>query len=942
MADYTLPDVAQKRVRFFDGQYLQDQDFIDEQKYHLDRGRRMPRLLGVSGVVQGLVVTASATFQVLVGRGAAIDDDGRQLVLAADTTLTLTAKFAKQQNVEIRIVYREQATDVAQTGGKSARRFDETPLIAAVAPDGSVAVAPSDALTTWDGPSVLLATLVVGDSGIVTVDPSTQVRAGLELPGAIEVGTSGRFGGPLSVAGHLAVGTPQAENAESWGRVLDLLGSVSTKLSVRTAQIDARVLAHDAGWFGGPAGMIVGTRTNHALSLGTNGATRVTIAPGGNVGVGGAAGNAKLTVTGAGRDVVDLSVSGRIQSASDVGGVWAGKNFVGGVEPDGAKTGFWTAGSWRLTVGPTGHVGIGTGPGDVENAESWERVVDVSAQWNAKLSLRAAGIDARMHVHNTGVYGAAAGMIVGTKSNHPLSVVTNGAARLQVSAAGNVGIGAAAGTPRLTVTGGGNDSIDLLVNGRIRSGSPMGGVWVGDTAFIGGTDLTAGRIGLFNNGTWSLTVGKNGQIGIGLGNAEVENAEGWERVVDIGATYNAKLSVRAAGIDGRLMAHGGIYGAPAGLVVGTKTNHALSLVTGGAARLVVADTGNVGIGGGAGSAKVTVTGAGKDAVDLSVSGRIQSVSNVGGLWAGGNFVGGVEPDGVKLGIWTAGNWRLTVGNTGHIGIGTGIKDVENGENWERVVEIASASNVKLSLRTDTGIDGRVLAHTGGMYGSRSGMLVGTKSNHALYFYTNGTSRVSIASTGETYFNKPIYIPISGVEWGDDSGAGFDPPGVYRYYYAVRHNWNPNNPSDGGVSFRPAGVIPSDERLKTEIHEVTGAVALLERLRGVAFRWNDSGLRYLTSDVEEVLCAGPEATHEENEALWERIRRARYPALGGRTLGVVAQDVEAVLPELVETDPTGVKGVDYSALTALLVQAVKEQQTSIRELSRRLQALEPAG
>ena len=40
MADYVLPDVVEKRVRFFDGQFLQDQDFIDEQNYQLDREHR--------------------------------------------------------------------------------------------------------------------------------------------------------------------------------------------------------------------------------------------------------------------------------------------------------------------------------------------------------------------------------------------------------------------------------------------------------------------------------------------------------------------------------------------------------------------------------------------------------------------------------------------------------------------------------------------------------------------------------------------------------------------------------------------------------------------------------------------------------------------------------------------------------------------------------------
>ena len=57
-AGYEQPKDVVKRVRFFDGQYLQDQDFVDEQHYHIDRQRRHNRTLHVGGIADGLGVTS--------------------------------------------------------------------------------------------------------------------------------------------------------------------------------------------------------------------------------------------------------------------------------------------------------------------------------------------------------------------------------------------------------------------------------------------------------------------------------------------------------------------------------------------------------------------------------------------------------------------------------------------------------------------------------------------------------------------------------------------------------------------------------------------------------------------------------------------------------------------------------------------------------------------
>jgi predicted RNA-binding protein len=127
------------------------------------------------------------------------------------------------------------------------------------------------------------------------------------------------YGGPkqfgindsLTVTGNVGIGTTTLENPEGWSRILDLLGVTDAKLSVRTAKIDGRVSVHEKGCWGSPAGaMILGTKTNHALSFGTNATTKMTILGNGNVGIGTITPGAKLEVSG------NLTVTGNIGIAT--------------------------------------------------------------------------------------------------------------------------------------------------------------------------------------------------------------------------------------------------------------------------------------------------------------------------------------------------------------------------------------------------------------------------------------------------------------------------------------------------------------------------------------------------------------------------------------------------------------------------------------------------
>ena len=116
--------------------------------------------------------------------------------------------------------------------------------------------------------------------------------------------------------------------------------------------------------------------------------------------------------------------------------------------------------------------------------------------------------------------------------------------------------------------------------------------------------------------------------------------------------------------------------------------------------------------------------------------------------------------------------------------------------------------------------------------------------------------------------------------------------------------------DGGVGIGGAlnvggdvvAYASSDERLKDNIELISNPIEKVQSLKGVTWNWNDN--------ADELQQSLP-------------------------NVGVIAQDVEKVLPQLVTDRDNGFKGVDYAKLTGLLIEAVKDQQKQIDELKSKL-------
>lgn len=99
---------------------------------------------------------------------------------------------------------------------------------------------------------------------------------------------------------------------------------------------------------------------------------------------------------------------------------------------------------------------------------------------------------------------------------------------------------------------------------------------------------------------------------------------------------------------------------------------------------------------------------------------------------------------------------------------------------------------------------------------------------------------------------------------------------------------------------------SDERLKQNITEIKSSHEIINKLRPVSYFWNETGKK-----------KGGNA-------------QLQY--------GLVAQEVEKVLPNIVSTDHEGYKSVNYTELIPVLLQTVQEQGKKIEELQKELQQL----
>jgi hypothetical protein len=237
--------------------------------------------------------------------------------------------------------------------------------------------------------------------------------------------------------------------------------------------------------------------------------------------------------------------------------------------------------------------------------------------------------------------------------------------------------------------------------------------------------------------------------------------------------------------------------------------------------------------------------------------------------------------------------------------------------------ISTANNVQGSSITSS---------AGSYYGQASHLMMNDNNdgwlrlNNASNFgngvYTPGTLRCD----GAHYLGANAYITASSETYGTVQIGGLTNGGYYGYGMVDgRQSMFMSNSTDVGIycnagtgsgwimyddtgtthfshSIVSAGTVTgsSDIRLKRDVETITGALGKVKQLTGVAFT---------LIKTEE------------------------------RSIGLVAQDVERVVPEAVRTDRDGFKSIAYGNLAGLLVEAIKELESEVATIRARVETLQ---
>lgn len=202
--------------------------------------------------------------------------------------------------------------------------------------------------------------------------------------------------------------------------------------------------------------------------------------------------------------------------------------------------------------------------------------------------------------------------------------------------------------------------------------------------------------------------------------------------------------------------------------------------------------------------------------------------------------------------------------------------------------------------------------------------------------TSDNGVLTIGVQGEAYNNNTSAGTSIGV-WGYGSiqncaaASGFSNTAIGVYGQATTPGACTNKGwavYADGRTFTPAGVwTASDEKLKTNIREISGALTMVNRLQPRMYEFKQDG-RYANTSLPQ-----------------------------GTQAGFMAQNLETVLPEAVTDAPLfihnsegnitqkgdmeteTIKAVNYNMLIPLLTQAIKDQQQQIDELQQKLARLE---
>lgn len=585
----------------------------------------------------------------------------------------------------------------------------------------------------------------------------------------------------------------------------------------------------------------------------------------------------------------------------------------------------------------TGALRVAGGAGISGNIHAGGNLVAANVNTGILTASSAATLSSTLNV--TGLITATAGLTTTSNIAAGNSAITSSLSAgtfsvTGMSTLGNVG--------NVIITGGSNGQV-LTTNGTGNltwttvSAGGSGTVGSGTTSALAyyassGTTVAGTTNLAWNNSTYVLTVtGTANVTTLNASGVTTTNSASITAATAATSTTTGALTVAGgAGFAGNIYA-GGLLNVTGNANVG-NIGAAAGVFTGAISGLTLTTSGNANVGN-IGAAAGVFGGPLSGITTISASGNA-NVGNIGATSGVFTNISGTLTTASQTNITSVGTLSsLTVSgatnlatSSGNVGIGT------SSPATKLDVQTASADT---TIRSFTGTVGTSLVS---LHTSAAGA-VGTQTNHPLLILTNNGEKIRVTTTGNVGIGNSspstslhVYATNSGTPDGSvtnlmtgvtarfhNNSVGFD-IGTYSNGAGFIQSRNTSNhaaffdlilcPTGGNVGIGSASpthrlyvtgniyatgdvFAGSDIRIKTNVEQLTDCLDKVKMLNG--YSYNKNGAEY-------------------------------------RSIGLIAQEVEKIIPEVVSKNTDEMKGIDYGQLVAVLVEAIKELNNKLENLN----------
>jgi hypothetical protein len=292
----------------------------------------------------------------------------------------------------------------------------------------------------------------------------------------------------------------------------------------------------------------------------------------------------------------------------------------------------------------------------------------------------------------------------------------------------------------------------------------------------------------------------------------------------------------------------------------------------------------------------------------------------------GSMVESAGTNGLATGFFTkSGNWfASSFGDetyaSGHTSFATGFKSVASGQlssTFGDQTISQSYGSVAIGKCNVSSGSATSWVSTDPIFAIGNGSSASARSN-AMTVYKNGNADLAGSiNLNNGILGRALFVDGAEALWYGNNGSGncfsWGYNGLYNVFATKMAIGTLATPGSymlyvNGNAYSSGTWLGSDIRWKKDINDLGSVIDKVNLLTGVTYEW----------------------------------RRDEFPEKNfdqGTQIGLIAQDVEKIFPELVRTDDNGYKAVSYDKLSVILLEGIKEQQKQIKSQQEQIDKLE---